>query len=209
MYSISLDQEILLVMNTEKKGSKLAIGFIVVAAVVGLVIRLMPHVPNFTPMESLLLFSGAYLGRRFFAFLIPLAIWYFSDLIINNTVSRIWYPDIDGMVWFTNDTLWVYLAAIVMIFGGSKLLKKWNPGKLALTALGASVLFFMITNFGTWMSGILYPKTGAGLASCFTAAIPFLKNSLLSNLAYTAILFGGYEWAHKYFYTTNANIEVA
>lgn len=192
-------------MNTEKKGSKLAIGFIIAAVAT----RLIPHVPNFTAMESLALFAGAYLGWKVLAALTPFFAWYASDLIINNTVSRVWYPDVEGIVWFTNDMPWVYLSAIVMIFAGSKILKKWNPGKLALTALGASILFFVLTNFGTWMSGVLYPKTGAGLVACFTAALPFLKNSLLSNLAFTAVLFGGYEILHKYMYNTTANTKLA
>lgn len=189
-------------MNTDKKGSKLAIGFIV-ASVAS---RLIPHLPNFTAMESLALFTGAYLGWKALAALLPIVMWYASDLIINNTVSRVWYPDVDGIVWFTNDMPWVYISAIVMIFVGAKILKKWNPAKLAITALGASVLFFVVTNFGTWASGTLYPMNGAGLLACYTAALPFLKTSLMSNLVFTAILFGGYELVHYYSYNTKARL---
>lgn len=39
--------------------------------------------------------------------------------------------------------------------------------------------------------GSFYPKTGAGLIECYVAAIPFFKNTLLSDLFYTALLFGG------------------
>ena len=189
-------------MNTEKKGSKLAIGFII-AAVAS---RLIPHIPNFTAMESIALFAGTYLGWKALAALLPIMTWYASDLFINNTTSRIWYPEVEGIVWWTNDMLWVYLSAIVMIFIGAKALKKWNPASLAITAFGASILFFVVTNFGTWMSGILYPTNGAGLAACFTAALPFLKTSLISNLAFTAVLFGGYELVHYYSYDTKAHL---
>ncbi len=191
-------------MNTEKKGSKLAIGFIIAAVAT----RLIPHVPNFTAMESLSLFAGAYLGWKALAILAPVITWYFSDLIINNTVSRVWYPDVEGIVWYADYMPTVYISALIMIFAGSKILKKWTPGKLAISALGATVLFFIVSNFGTWMSGTLYPKTGAGLIACFTAALPFLKTSLFSTLAFTAVLFGGYEWAYKYIYDSNANVEL-
>lgn len=189
-------------MNTDKKGGPLAIGFII-AAVAS---RLIPHMPNFTAMESLALFAGAYLGWKVLAILTPVITWYLSDLIINNTVSRVWYPDVDGIVWYADYMPWVYVSALIMIFAGSKLLKKWTPGKLAITAVGAALLFFVLSNFGTWMSGILYPKNGAGLVACFTAALPFLKTSLLSNLAFTAVLFGGYEMAHKYLYDMKAEM---
>ena len=189
-------------MNTEKKGSKLAIGFII-AAVAS---RLVPHLPNFTAMESIALFAGAYLGWKALAALLPIITWYASDLFINNTVSRVWYPEVEGIVWFTNDMFWVYISAIVMIFIGAKALKKWNPAKLAISAVGASLLFFVVTNFGTWMSGTMYPMNGAGLLACFTAALPFLKSSLMSNLAFTAVLFGGYELVHYYAYETKAQL---
>lgn len=189
-------------MNTEKKGSKLAIGFII-AAVAS---RLIPHMPNFTAMESLALFAGAYLGWKALAALVPIMTWYASDLFINNTVSRVWYPEVEGIVWYADYMPWVYISAVIMIFVGAKTLSKWTPAKLALTALGASLLFFAISNFGTWMSGTMYPMNGAGLLACFTAALPFLKSSLLSNLAFTAVLFGGYELVHYYSYDTKAQL---
>jgi len=189
-------------MNIETKGSKLAIGFII-AAVAS---RLVPHLPNFTAMESITLFTGAYLGWKALAALLPILTWYASDLLINNTVSRVWYPEVEGIVWFTNDMLWVYISAIIIIFIGAKALKKWNPSKLAISAVSASLLFFVVTNFGTWMSGTMYPMNGAGLLSCFTAALPFLKSSLMSNLAFTAVLFGGYELVHYYAYESRAQL---
>ncbi len=189
-------------MNTEKKGSKLAIGFII-AAVAS---RLIPHMPNFTAMESLALFAGTYLGWKALAALTPIITWYLSDLVINNTVSRVWYPDVDGIVWYADYMPTVYISAILMIFVGAKVLKKWNPAKLALTALGASLVFFIISNFGTWMSGTLYPMNAAGLAACYTAALPFLKTSLISNLAFTAVLFGSYELVHFYAYERKAQL---
>jgi hypothetical protein len=39
--------------------------------------------------------------------------------------------------------------------------------------------------------GHFYPQTPAGLVDCYVAAIPFFQNTLLSNLFYSALLFGG------------------
>ncbi len=62
----------------------------------------------------------------------------------------------------------------------------------------ASVLFFIITNFGAWLVGNLYPKTLAGLVSCYVAAIPFFRNTLLGDAVYTLVLFGGFALVQRY-----------
>jgi hypothetical protein len=54
-------------------------------------------------------------------------------------------------------------------------------------------VFFLLTNFAVWAGGSLYPHTAEGLAACFTAAIPFFRNSLLGDATYATILFGA--WA--------------
>jgi hypothetical protein len=56
-------------------------------------------------------------------------------------------------------------------------------------------LFFLISNFGVWTSGTMYTKDFSGLLTCYTMAIPFFKNSLMSDLIYCGILFGSFEFA--------------
>ena len=58
--------------------------------------------------------------------------------------------------------------------------------------VGSSVLFFMITNFGAWLTSGLYPMTADGLLQAYIAGIPFFQNSLLGNLVFAALLFGGF-----------------
>ena len=55
----------------------------------------------------------------------------------------------------------------------------------------------MLTNFGVWLIGGLYPRAWAGLVDCFVAAIPFFRNTLMSDLLYSALLFGGLALAEK------------
>jgi hypothetical protein len=59
----------------------------------------------------------------------------------------------------------------------------------------ASVLFFLVTNFGTWALSGMYPHTLAGLGACYVAAIPFFQNTLAGDLFYAALLFGGFALA--------------
>ncbi|MFT4973813.1 MAG: hypothetical protein ACI9JY_003024, partial [Saprospiraceae bacterium] len=57
---------------------------------------------------------------------------------------------------------------------------------------------FLITNFGSWMSSGMYPKTGSGLMACYAAGIPFFWNTLAGDLFYVAVLFGVYEFIKSY-----------
>ncbi len=64
--------------------------------------------------------------------------------------------------------------------------------RVAAAAVAGAVSFFVLTNFGVWALGTMYPKTLAGLEACFAAAIPFFRNMLVGDLFYTAVLFGGF-----------------
>ena len=57
----------------------------------------------------------------------------------------------------------------------------------------AAILFFIITNFGTWLMSGLYPLTSSGLEECFILAVPFFRATLFSTVIYSLILFGAYE----------------
>ena len=56
-----------------------------------------------------------------------------------------------------------------------------------LGALSGAVLFFIVTNFGVWLSGS-YGYTLSGLILCFTLAIPFFAYSLISTLIFSVII---------------------
>ena len=66
---------------------------------------------------------------------------------------------------------------------------------MALGATTAAVLFFLVSNFGVWVGSTMYPPTGGGLLACYAAGLPFFNHSLLSNLFYCTVLFGGLELA--------------
>ncbi|HRN27273.1 MAG: hypothetical protein IT276_01685 [Ignavibacteriaceae bacterium] len=140
-------------------------------------LRLLPHPPNFAPIAAMALFGGAYFSKKSFAFVIPLAAIFLTDLIIG----------IYSYAWI------VYLSFALIVVLGIFMLKKVSVKKLVFASVTASISFFAITNFGVWALGTLYPKTPAGLLASYTAAIPFFQNSLIGDLFFVGVMFGVYE----------------
>jgi hypothetical protein len=140
-------------------------------------IRLIPHPPNFAPIAAMALFGGAYFNKKSFAFIIPLAALFLSDIVIG----------IYSYAWM------VYLSFALIVVLGIVMLKKVSLKNLIFASVVASVSFFAITNFGVWALGTLYPKTPAGLMASYTAAIPFFRYSLIGDLFFVGVIFGVYE----------------
>jgi hypothetical protein len=151
------------------------------AIVAAAALRLVPHPPNFTPIGAMALFSGAYLGRRGLAFVAPLAALFLSDLVLG------FYHGM-GTVYFS-------VALIVML--GALALRRASAVRVGFAALASSVLFFILTNLGMWLFSGFYPRTLAGLETCYIAAIPFFQNTLAGDLFYAALLFGGFAVAER------------
>lgn len=167
-------------------------------ALIGMAIlfRILPHPDNFTPLGAIGLFSAAYLRPFWRALLVPFVALFISDLYLNNVVYAAFY---DGFVWLPS--VWTYLAYGATILMASILLGgKTTPTRVLGTSVLTSLLFFLVSNFGVWAEGMLgYPKNAAGLAACYAAGLPFLRETLLGDLCFAAILFGTYEWAtHRF-----------
>ncbi len=151
--------------------------------------RLLPHWPNFGPVGAMALFGAASLGRKWMAVLVPFAALYVSDLLLNNLLYAEYY---DGFFWGFN--AWVYGGFALTLLLGFGLLRgrKFSWLRIAGATGGATLLFFLVTNFGVWLgSAGLYPHNGTGLLACYAAGIPFLLNSALGNVFFAALLFGG------------------
>jgi hypothetical protein len=178
-------------MENKKTSIFIISGFILVAALS----RLLPHPPNFTPIGASALFGAAYFTKKYWAFIIPFIALWASDLILNNIIYAEYY---DSFVWFSGDFFWVISAFALITLFGMFFLKKVKLTNLLASSLVASALFFLITNFGTLMSGVIYPKTGAGLMMAYAAGLPFFWNTLAGDLFYVAVLFGIYEFIKSY-----------
>ena len=173
--------------------------FVAVAALIliAALSRLLPHLPNMTAVGAMALFGGAYATNRFAAFILPLISLFLSDLILNNVVYSAFNNG--QFVWFYDGAIWVYSAVALTVLVGLSLAKNINSKSVLLASIACSIIFFLMSNFGTWQSGIMYPKTMTGLLTCYVAGLPYFLNSLIGDLGFAALLFGGFEFAQKRF----------
>lgn len=139
----------------------LVLGFVLLAVIV----RLIPHPPNFTPITALALFGATTFNNRFVGTLVPLLAMAISDLYLG----------------FYSISIWVYSAFFLISLLGTffKEIKMKN-------ILVGSLIFFIVTNFGVWLTG--YPKSIEGLLLCYTMALPFFLNSIIGDLFFSYIL---------------------
>ncbi|MEK7495305.1 MAG: DUF6580 family putative transport protein [Patescibacteria group bacterium] len=142
--------------------------------------RLIPHAPNFAPIGGLALFFGSNFKNKI-ALLIPLVAMLISDIFLG----------------FHSTIPYVYVSFIIIALIGS-LIKNNKWQSLLLASLTSSVLFFLITNFGVWVSFNMYPKTINGLMQSYVMGLPFFRNTVLSDLFYSFSFFYGYRFLSNF-----------
>jgi len=146
------------------------VGFDVVA-------RLLPHAPGFMPVAASALFAGRVLRIPALAVIVPVAAM---------ALSNLWLPTEDWRI-----TTIGALAISVAAFAGM-LTRRWNgPLPVVGAMLTCSLIFFAASNFAVWAFSGMYPLTAAGLVQCYVAALPFLDKTILGDLFWTGVLFGG------------------
>lgn len=150
---------------------------VVTAIVAAVVMRLIPHWPNFTPVAAIALFGGAYITRKSLAFLLPVAALFISDLFLG----------------FHSTMVAVYVGMMITVGLGMALRNRVKAGNVVIASLVSSVIFFLITNFASWLSGMMpYSPDFSGLMMAYAAGIPFFNNGMLGDLFYSTVLFGGF-----------------
>jgi hypothetical protein len=149
--------------------------------------RVLPHPPNFSPIEAVALFGGAYFAKRAWALLVPLAAMFASDLVLGLANGGIYWE------YFTSaGYLLVYACIALSTLLGFGLRGKVTGSRVLGYSLAGSALFFVVTNFGAWLGSPLYPQNAAGLSAAYVAGIPFFQWTVLGTLVYAALLFGGF-----------------
>lgn len=173
-------------MNQEKQNT---LKFVLVLILVAAFSRIIPHPHNFTPVGGIAVFGSYFLGRKIWAFLVPLFSLWLSDLFINNIIYPIQYPQYyEGFTLF--GSFWVYGSFLLMIPIAWGLLSTFTLPRLALTGFSTASLFFLVTNFGSWLNNPIYPQNFSGLLTSYIAGLPFFQNTLLGDICYLVILFG-------------------
>jgi hypothetical protein len=160
--------------------------------VVGIGSRLIPHYPNFTAIGAVSLFAAAFGGKRSIAIIIPYMVMLFSDMILNNVIYASVYPnDYKSFIFLYRGALWSYAAfGLIVIYGYTLFRKGVDLPKVFFGALGSSIIFFLLSNFGVWAATGAYPVNFGGLMACYIAGLPFMVNQVLGDLFYSLVLFG-------------------
>ena len=160
--------------------------------IIGIGSRLIPHYPNFTAVGAVSLFGAAFAGRRSVAIILPFLVMLISDMVLNNLIYAAAYPnDFNQVTFFYKGALWTYAAlGIIVIFGHALFRNGVTLPKVFGGALGASLIFFLLSNFGVWAMSSIYPVNLAGVLACYTAGLPFLINQVLGDLFFSTALFG-------------------
>lgn len=151
-----------------------------------ILLRFLPHWHNFTPVAAMALFAGCYLSGRS-GIILAFGAIALSDFVGNAL-------GIPGIHYYNPATmLTVYLALAMVAVVGRTMQGRVSFASVPMGALAATSIFFLTTNFACWLDPLMaYPRTATGLIQCYVAAIPFALNTLLGDLFYAALLFGGY-----------------
>ena len=147
---------------------------------VAIMSRLLIHPQNFSPVMAIALFSGILLGKKWYAFVVPLLIMVISDIFLG-----------------FSDVTWSVYLSFALIVGMGMFMKKVSFVNVFANSLLAALLFFVITNFACWIPG-WYGYTWQGLVDCYVAAIPFFRMTVLSSVVYSLGFWGIYEIVHRF-----------
>ena len=132
---------------------------VLILIIFGIISRVIPHPPNFSPVTAIALFGGLNFSNKKIAFIIPLLILIISDFFLG----------------FSLINIIVYISFILVVYIGTRI-KKISLQNILLS----SFIFFLVSNFGVWIIG--YPTTLDGLILCYTMAIPFFGYSIAGDI---------------------------
>ncbi len=151
------------------------VAFLVVLCVVA---RLLPHAPGFLPVAASGLFAGRILRIPALAIVVPVLAMILSDVFLPGEDWRIQA---------------VGFAAIAIPALAGIATRRFNGVLPTIaTVIGSAILFFLLSNGAVWAFSTMYPHTLEGLTQCYVAALPFLEKSMLGDLVWSGVLFGGY-----------------
>ena len=161
-------------MKKEKHTLELYLSYC--AVVLGAVfLRLLPHIPNVSPIAALALFTGVMIPS-WGGLILPMGAMVISDLFLG----------------FHATIPFVYGSFLMISLIGYFIRKKVSPLHLGVGSFIGSILFFIITNFGVWATSSMYTKNIFGLLNSYYMGLPFFRNTILGDLFYTTVFFLGY-----------------
>lgn len=145
----------------------------------GILTRLIPHLPNFSPE----IVFAVYLGMRS-----PKVLMYFNILlmaVVSDALigwQRPHFPSFGSWTFFT------YSALLIIGWSGARIRTKSLKRTFVITTCLATLGYWLWTNLGVWLVADFYPHTPAGFVACYTLALPFLANSLTASMSWYVII---------------------
>ena len=133
--------------------------------------RLIEHPWNFTPILAVGIFSGFYFKNFILSLFIVILSMFIGDLFLG----------------FHSTMFFTYISLAVAVVIGL-FIKHFKFTEILFSGLVSSVCFFIITNFGAWLTLEMYEKNFAGLLQSYVLAIPFFHNTLISTFLYLILL---------------------
>ena len=182
-------------MKVKEQLLKLISPFLIIF--IAVILRLIPHIPNFAPITAMALFGGVYLNKKY-ALFIPLIVMMISDyllLYINPFSSQMFhfnylYPP---RYLLHSTTFAVYGSFLISGLVGLWLRNHKTIANVFFATIFCSLQFFLITNAAVWIAG-MYDRSIIGLWESYIAGIPFYRGTVLGDFFYTGVFFGGYEF---------------
>ncbi len=159
-----------------KKRDILIIAGLLVASAVAA--RLLPHVPNLTPLSAIAIAGGAYLGQRY-ALLLPFLALLISDMFLG----------------FYSAPVMLSVYGSFALIGVLGLVASMHRNVFVTVMMGAiaPLVFFLITNAAVWAFSPWYAKNLTGLLYAYELGIPFFRTMFVGDVAYTVMLVTTFE----------------
>ena len=132
-----------------------------------LIFRVIPHPPNFTPVIALCFYLPILFG-----------LWSIPFIIMSFAIT-------DYFIGFHSLLIWTWSSLVII-----GMLSRFSVGfktRISLVITG-SFMFFVVTNFGVWLTSSFYEQSFNGLLTCYIMAIPFYTNTLISTALFSGII---------------------
>tara|TARA_B100000575_G_C23070124_1_gene616329 strand:+ start:520 stop:1011 length:492 start_codon:yes stop_codon:yes gene_type:complete len=142
---------------------KISLGILLVLAAS----RFIPHPPNFTSLIALSFYVPTFFGLA-----------YLPSVILSFLITDL-FIGMHNLSFFTWGS--VFLIGLCSKYFLSTIYTRF------LGVITGALIFFIITNFGVWITGG-YGYTFSGLIECYFMAIPFFYNTIISTLIFSSII---------------------
>lgn len=183
-------------MNKQSKSTLIIAVLLIIIAALS---RVFMYPDNFSPIIGMAIFAGAVIKDRRLAFALPLAAMFLSDVLFE-------VFNIAPGFWGWGQLVGYGILALITVIAFS--MKKINVFSVAGYSVGASLLFFLLSNsaFFVFDNPIyhLYPQSFNGYIASLVGGLPFLKTGIIADLVYSTVLFGTYYLVQNYAFSKKA-----